>query len=80
MKCKFEHDEDCCNSGATQYMCKCKQPCATIVPITNADRMISMLKENDVYSLLDWWQEIFEDGVPQESYFKWWLEQPFGRD
>jgi hypothetical protein len=43
---------------------------------TNADRMIKMLQENDVYSLLDWWQEIFEDGVPSEDYFKWWLQQP----
>ena len=42
MKCRFEHDEDCCNSGATQYMCKCKQPCDTIVPVTNADRIRDM--------------------------------------
>lgn len=42
MKCRFEHDGDCCNSGATQYMCKCKQPCYTIIPITNADRIRAM--------------------------------------
>ena len=24
MKCKFEHDGDCCNCGSPQYMCKCK--------------------------------------------------------
>ena len=45
MKCRFEHDGDCCNSGATQYMCKCKQPCDTIVPITNADRIRAMSDE-----------------------------------
>lgn len=45
MKCRFEHDGDCCNSGATQYMCKCKQPCDTIMPITNADRIRSMSDE-----------------------------------
>lgn len=50
MKCKFEHDEDCCNSGATQYMCKCKQPCDTIVPMTNADRIRAMSDEE----LADW--------------------------
>ena len=76
MRCRFEHDGDCCNSGATQYMCKCKKPCNTIVPITNAERMIRMLQENDGYALLDWWQEIFEDGVPSEDYFDWWLQQP----
>ena len=42
MKCKFEHDGDCCNCGATQYMCKCKQPCDTIIPQTNADRIRAM--------------------------------------
>ena len=50
--------------------------CTEFKAITNADRMIEMLKENDVYSLLDCWQEIFEDGVPSEDYFKWWLQQP----
>ena len=45
MKCRFEHDGDCCNSGATQYMCKCKHPCDTIVPITKADRIRAMTDE-----------------------------------
>ena len=45
MKCKFEHDGDCCNSGATQYMCKCKQPCYEIIPMTNADRIRAMTDE-----------------------------------
>ena len=43
---------------------------------TNSDRMIRMLQENDAYGLLDLWQVIFEDGVPSEDYFKWWLKQP----
>lgn len=76
MRCKFEHDGDCCNSGAVQYMCKCKQPCNTIIPITRADRMIEMLKSGDTKNLLDWWEQIFEDGVPGPDYFEWWLEQP----
>jgi hypothetical protein len=45
MKCRFEHDGDCCNSGATQYMCKCKQPCDTIIPVTTADRIRAMSDE-----------------------------------
>lgn len=45
MICKFEHDGDCCNSGATQYMCKCKQPCDTIMPVSNADRIRAMSDE-----------------------------------
>ena len=42
MKCRFSHDGDCCNSGAAQYMCKCKMPCDYIVPITNADYIRAM--------------------------------------
>ena len=46
MKCKFEHDEDCCNSGSPQYMCKCKPDiCHSAVPMTNADRIRSMSDE-----------------------------------
>lgn len=46
MKCKFEHDEDCCNSGSPQYMCKCKpSACNSAVPMTNADRIRAMSNE-----------------------------------
>ena len=46
MKCKFEHDGDCCNCGSQQYMCKCKPKiCGSIVPITNADRIRAMSDE-----------------------------------
>ena len=46
MKCKFEHDEDCCNRGSPQYMCKCKPDiCHSAVPMTNADRIRSMSDE-----------------------------------
>ena len=41
--------------------------------MTNAEKMIELLKANDAEELLDWWQEIFEDGVPQADYFQWWL-------
>ena len=43
---------------------------------TNADRMIAMIQNGQVSDLLDWWQEIFEDGVPGDDYFAWWLKQP----
>ena len=42
MKCKYEHDDDCCYSCADQYMCKCKQPCEFLDPMTNADRIRQM--------------------------------------
>ena len=45
MKCKYEHDGDCCYSCADQYMCKCKQPCEFLDPMTNADRIRSMTDE-----------------------------------
>lgn len=45
MICKFNHDGDCCNSGAIQYMCKCKMPCDTIIPVTNADHIRAMSDE-----------------------------------
>ena len=62
---------------------KCSKACIEkynkemgIKPKNNADRMIEMLKTNDAASLLDWWEEIFEDGVPSADYFEWWLKQP----
>lgn len=45
MKCKYEHDDDCCYSCADQYMCKCKQPCEFLDPVTNADRIRAMSDE-----------------------------------
>ena len=46
MKCKFEHDGDCCNCGSPQYMCKCKPNiCGSVVPITKADRTRTMSAE-----------------------------------
>lgn len=46
MKCRFEHDEDCCNSDSPQYMCKCKPDvCHSVVPMTNADCIRAMTDE-----------------------------------
>lgn len=42
MRCRYNHGGDCCNSGAAQYMCKCKMPCVYIVPMTNADCIRAM--------------------------------------
>lgn len=61
MKCKFEHDGDCCNSGSTQYMCKCKPDvCHSAVPMSNADCIRAMSDEEladqftvDVDGLMD---------------------------
>ena len=53
MKCRFEHDDDCCNSGSPQYMCKCKPDiCHSSVHMTNADRIRAMSKEELAQRLL----------------------------
>lgn len=54
MKCKYEHDGDCCNAGADQYMHKCKKPCEFIWPLSNADHIRSMTDEElaDVFGSL----------------------------
>ena len=45
MKCKFEHDEDCCNCGSPQYMAKCRPfLCGCAVPITKA-KELAMIAE-----------------------------------
>ena len=68
MKCKFEHDGDCCNCGSQQYMCKCKPKiCGSIVPITNADRIRAMSDEElaDIFLRADFCKccEHEKDGV-----------------
>lgn len=68
MKCKFEHDGDCCNCGSQQYMCKCKPKiCGSIVPITNADRIRAMSDEKlaDIFLRADFCKccEHEKDGV-----------------
>lgn len=83
MKCKFEHDGDCCNSGATQYMCKCKQPCYEIIPMTNADRIRAMTDEE----LAEWLSDDDRVCPPKhpnckkyvnscKGCFLEWLQQP----
>jgi len=58
MICKFNHEGDCCNSGATQYMCKCKMPCDSIVPLSNGDA-IRRMSDKD---LRDYWLEMPKEG------------------
>lgn len=41
--------------------------------MTRAERMVKMIQEKDYAELLDWWEEIFEDGVPGADYFAWWM-------
>lgn len=77
MKCKFEHDGDCCNCGSQQYMCKCKPKiCGSIVPITNADRIRAMSDEELETELLPLFEELCEDGIPSTDYMRFWLRQP----
>ena len=84
MKCKFEHDGDCCNSGAKQYMCKCQKRCDAIIPMTNAQKIRSMSDDelNELFN--DIYNAGAEDAVAYEwgqrtNSFEWtmdWLKQP----
>ena len=84
MKCKFEHDGDCCNSGAKQYMCKCKKPCDAIIPMTNAQKIRSMSDDELNELFHDIYNAGAEDAVAYEwgqrtNSFEWtmdWLQQP----
>lgn len=81
MKCKFEHDEDCCNSGSPQYMCKCKPDvCHSAVLMTNADRIRAMSDEQMAKDLINMIMELCEDGVPCEEFALDWLRQPAEED
>ena len=72
MKCKFEHDGDCCNCVSQQYMCKCKPKiCGSIVPITNADRIRAMSDEELAHLLcFEGWQ------MSEVQECLAWLQQP----
>ena len=84
MKCKFEHDGDCCNSGAKQYMCKCQKRCDAIIPMTNAQKIRSMSDDelNELFN--DIYNAGAEDAVAYEwgqrtNSFEWtmdWLQMP----
>lgn len=72
MKCRFEHDDDCCNSGSPQYMCKCKPDiCHSSVPMTNADKIRAMSDEELADQLA-----IRIDGLEE---FRLYLSAPTGK-
>ena len=88
MKCKYEHDDDCCNAGADQYMCKCKKPCEFIWPLSNADHIRSMTDEELAKLLLDGCRGSKCEDQPENEWgsvncFQCrmdWLKQPYGGD
>ena len=79
MKCKYEHDDDCCYSCADQYMCKCKQPCEFLEPMTNADR-IRQMSDFELAKEIENAQSGIEIKNPKNiDYFDCildWLQQP----
>ena len=87
MKCKYEHDEDCCYSCADQYMCKCKIPCEFIWPLSIADHIRAMSDEELARFLDDTqyreWEEIQENRQELVDFRSWvegwaeWLKQPY---
>ena len=78
MICKYEHDGDCCNSGAKQYMCKCKKPCNTMMPITNADLIRGMSNDDLAYWIMCPYDSSFCEGTDHNCIecTKEWLQQP----
>ncbi len=81
MKCRFEHDGDCCNCGSPQYMCKCRpKACGSAVWMTNADRIRAMSDEALATDLLRIFEELCEDGTPSPEYMRFWLQQPAEED
>ena len=74
MKCKFEHDGDCCNSGSPQYMCKCKPDvCNSAVPMTNADCIRAMSDEELAEMFAGAENKALSDNV--QAWLEW-LQQP----
>ena len=78
MKCKFEHDGNCCNSGAKQYMCKCQKPCDAIIQMTNAQKIRFMSDEELAWLIVVRIQDIHHQGIRELAYSAWleWLQQP----
>ena len=77
MKCRFEHDEDCCNIGSPQYMCKCKHDiCHSAVPMSRGDVIRSMDNLQMSKRLINMIADLCEDGVPSEEYALHWFEMP----
>lgn len=84
MKCKFEHDDDCCNSGSPQYMRKCKPDvCGSAVPMTNADCIRGMSDEELAVFLWNFQLEDVATGKVEDfgphlfrKFLKEWLQQP----
>jgi hypothetical protein len=74
-KCKFEHNGYCYNCGATQYIGKCKKPCDTIIPVTNADRIRSMSDE-ELAAFLSEWAERSLAWYGEYGETLDWLKQP----
>ena len=86
MKCKFEHDEDCCNSGSLQYMCKCKpNVCGACVPMSHGDVFRTQTNEElaNFLSIFvsaincpkEVW-ELYEKGLRYEDAWLNWLNRP----
>lgn len=74
MKCRFEHEEDCCNRGSPQYMCKCKPDvCHSAILMTNADCLRAMTDEE----LSEFFARMAE-GVPSDDPEVWleWMREP----
>lgn len=68
MKCKYEHDGDCCHAGADQYMCKCKKPCEFIWSLSNADHIRSMSDEELTKWIVEFMNDVLQANNLADEY------------
>ena len=87
MKCKFEHDGYCCNSGTFRFKDTCvMENCGYCVPMSHGDTFRTSSNEelarflSSVVSIMDcprrvW--DLYDSGFSsyQEAWLKW-LEEP----
>ena len=89
MKCKYEHDGDCCHAGADQYMCKCKKPCEFLWALSNADHIRSMSDEELAKWITEFMNEVLQANNMADEFeldyrfaidMNIWLKEPYKED
>ena len=86
MKCKFEHESICCNSGCLRYKTTCyPELCGCVMPMSNGDafransdkdlaKFLSTLV--DVLKCPSEVWELYKKGLRYEDAWLGWLKRP----
>ena len=86
MKCKFEHDNTCCNSGTFQFKDTCDpENCNYCAPMSHGDAFRTSSDEelaeflSSVVSIMDcpkqvW--DLYDSGFSYKDAWLKWLEEP----